>query len=163
MGATALLDALDGKITGTNLRITVEEHHLLPWADPECRPWDSLALLEEPCWPTVKAALQALARADHDTRKRSLANLALALRDWDLERVRKVAGAILGSAKSGRMPLRKSRVGRAVPPPRGFVPTRQLTEADAERDFLDPVYASGAISWDDRCEADLETADDCPF
>lgn len=163
MGAVALLDALDGKILGTPLRHTVEEHHLLPWIDTDCRPWDTLKLLEEPCWPTVNAALQALARTDHETRKGSLTNLALALRDWDMARLRKVAGAILGSAKSGCMPVvRQSRVGRPVPP-RGFIATRPLTEADAERDFLDPAYAAGAVAWDDRCAADLEPADDCPF
>lgn len=106
--------------------------------------------------------LGALSRADHGTRKGSLTNLALALRDWDMERVRRIAGAILGSAKSGGMPLGRSRVGRPVRP-RSFIATRQMTEADTETDFLDPVYAAGATSWDDRCASDLEPADDCPF
>lgn len=160
--ALDLLATLDGRMRGNPFKFTLEPHLLLPWIDPQCSPWGTLAALEEPCWPTVKAALGALARADHEARKKSLTNLALALRDWDMGRLRKVAGAILGSAKSGHMPLRRSRVGRPVPP-KGFIATRQLTEADAERDFLDPAYAAGEMTWDDRCAADLEPADDCPF
>ncbi|MER8571396.1 hypothetical protein NKG99_06995 [Mesorhizobium sp. M1409] len=46
---------------------------------------------------------------------------------------------------------------------RGFIPTRQVTEASAEYDFTDPAYAAGALQWDDRSADDLRPDDVCPF
>lgn len=158
-GAQAMIRAIAGTIPGVTMKIRPQPTAVLAWCDEGVWPWHILADMEEPCWPDVRQALKALARADDEARRTWLPELGHSLSHWNLDELRDRANEVVRAARAGKL-----AEGRSVRPlkAKAFTPTRQITEASAEYDFLDPAYAAGETPWDDRCVADLET-DDIPF
>lgn len=159
-GAQALIDGITGTIPGVTMKVPPQDQWVMPWCDVEVWPWSQLADLEVPCWPNVRKALRALARTDGQTRRKWLLDLGHSVRRWDLGELGDRARELLRAERAGELPdgteIRETKT-------KGFTPTRHVTEASAEYDFLDPAYAAGEIAWDDRSAADLEPSDDCPF
>ncbi|MBZ9798726.1 replication initiation protein [Mesorhizobium sp. ES1-4] len=157
-----ILDQLAGFHSGREFKASFAADHFVRHCDHEIAPWACAAdYMQE--FSLLSNALRALRRVDDATRRRSLSNLAYAIKAWDFYKLTQIAGAVVKSSKAGTAmtpPPAPGRIHRL----KGFIPTRQLTEASAEYDFVDPAYAAGAVQWDDRAEVDMRPSDDaCPF
>jgi hypothetical protein len=156
--ADDILNQLDGFAVGREIKGHFDAAHFVRWCDPEVPPW-SCAADHMKQSGLLSRALEILQRSTDDNhRRRSLFNLATAIKAWDFFKLTQIAGAIVKDAEN--------RTRRIMPPvpgrvhiPRGFVATRQVTEVSTEYDVIDPAYVAGAISWDDRAESDMAYLD----
>lgn len=155
--ADDILNQLDGYMIGREIKGHFDANHFVRWCDPEVPPW-SCAAGRMKHYGLLERALEILQRTDDNHRRRSLFNLATAVKAWNFFRLTQIAGAIVKDAES-RNGAGASAVAVRAYFPAGCTPTLQVTEASAEYDFADPVYVSNAISWDDRADFDMARPD----
>ena len=160
--AQDILDLIDGWHPGRQFRVRGGvETALHGWCDPYTTPWATLQKLPgHKGHGTVIEAVRLLSRASHEARVHWLGRLAWAIKDADLDRLRRVAGAVIGASRAGQL-------ARAPAPnahrAENFTATVSVTEMSADRGCADPAYSAGDTSADrDAPEAD-GIADDCPF
>jgi hypothetical protein len=154
--ADHVLDALAGYYPGIGrqFKSSFGDEHFTSYCDPETPPWSCIEEYMQG-FDVLVRALAVLANSGGERRRKSLSNLAYAAKAWDLKKMREIAGAILAAAHAGEYPPppkapRVRKFGMSFP---------EVTEADAERDYADPAYATTGVAWDDRAEADMEPAD----
>lgn len=152
-GATDILDALRGFYPGGQFRAHYDDEHFTVYCDPQVSPWSNIAS-HVGGFGALTKALRILRGTGSDRRKGALKNLAYAAKKWDLEKIMKIAGAIIADEKAGNIPVHMA-LGRRPRGAKGFIPTRQITESCGEYDFADPAHAAGTTNWDDRAEADM--------
>jgi hypothetical protein len=125
--ADDLLDALAGYMpsTGRHFRTRFEDFHFNAWCDPETLPWCVMEKHMEG-FEVLSKALVAMAETGGERRRKSLSNLAYAVKDWNLDKVEEISGKILVAIEDGRF-------AAPIPPkPSKFKPTKEITEACAE-------------------------------
>lgn len=151
--AQGMLDALAGYHHGRQFKAYFEPDFFVCFCDPDTGPWDTISEHMKG-FGTLAAALKVLQVTEAEQRKKSLVNLAYAVKAWDLDKLRRISGAILaGSCTSVPMPPPAPGRPRSA---KGFVPTRLVTEASAEYDFVNPAYTAAERPWDDRDASDFQ-------
>jgi hypothetical protein len=154
--AKDFLDISDGYVPGTmrTLSVSFTDTTSLAYCDGQVEPWLHLESLTS-FYGTLAAALRVLKTVVPEQRNPSLRNLASAVVAQDLDRLRKVSGAILGAAKDGTL-VRVSE----KPQDSSVRIGNEVDESCVEFDFGDPAYAYSGKRWDDRDVTDFEEEDE---
>lgn len=156
VAARQMLEHMDGRfdVGVLTIKLPFTEYTARAYCDAEVLPWLTLEPHMEKFGVLAKA-LETLASVENESRKRTLRNMAMSVRDWNLPRLMRLAGLVLTRQEKGKLKP------AAAPKPRvrGAFDMGDLTEACGEYDFSDPAYATSAIPWDDRAAADMEPAD----
>lgn len=159
--AQHILDYADGYYPGREFKCDAEDalRNMQSHADVDVPPFDSLGrhIDEKTFKDLVVPAVAAIRKMKDDQFKRTMVNVCIAARDWDIPKFLKICKAIkLNNPMSA---VRAAPLQRQPSSATSRTATRQVTEASAEYDFADPAYSSLENGFDGAYESESIFAD----
>ncbi|WP_024587579.1 replication initiation protein [Aliihoeflea sp. 2WW] len=129
------------------------------YADFEAPPFDSLSrhINEKTFKDLVVPAVAAIQKMEDAQFKKTMVNICIAVRDWDIPKFLRICKAI--KLTNPMSAVRAAPLQRQPSSTKSQNATRQVTETSAEYDFADPAYSSLASGFEGAYESESIFAD----